>query len=707
MDAAGEAVVLSQLPREGEPATLEHASAVALASHGLSGAAIAAADDGLVVMADEVRALLRGRHLGDLALAMHVQQLGERCAASLDAAGIPSIVVKGPSIAVHHPRPQSRTYSDVDLLVPPAMFDAAIETVQRTDGLHPPPTRRLPVRLLREGLNLRDDTGSIDLHQVIPPWVWGERLSFDRLHADATVQPSGLRYASREHNLLIAALHVLSDKSRPGHSLSAWRDVAALARGVDTSVASEEARSVDLAWLLAAVLDELPPDRLRQQLLDALGDDRPRRSDVVRLRLLLPPAVTARHELSRVFRLPPVNAICTVVDEVVPPRSAFAPDVRWPYLRWWMSGARALRQGSPRRSSAASQPHAGDPAVSRRRRFVRAPRLLSGRPMYVTWAAGSGRVRDLAAATDGIATHIYDERLVSPELVPLRYVMSSVRTSWALLRHRPGAVVVTLPPPFPALVALAYCRLTRTVLVLDSNPASFGLKQNRMSQALLPVHRWLARRAAAVLVTTDDLADIVRTWGAEPLILHEPAPALPPSRRLRPPAAGSGDFVALFVCVFGADEPVPEVLEAARRLPDVRFRITGDPRKAQDGLLDDVPPNVDLVGYLEPARYGEELADADVVLSLTTEPTSVTRSGYEAVYARKPLIVTDWPASRAYFRHAQHVPNDAAHIAEAVTQIRDAYGQFQRASVDAHREQELRAEAQIAQLQTLLRRRGR
>ena len=125
----------------------------------------------------------------------------------------------------------------------------------------------------------------------------------------------------------------------------------------------------------------------------------------------------------------------------------------------------------------------------------------------------------------------------------------------------------------------------------------------------------------------------------------------------------------LFVCIFAPDEPVRVVLEAARLVPDATVRITGDPRRAPADLLTDLPTNVELTGYLDQASYRRALHEADVVLALTTEPSSVMRAAYEAVNAARPLIVTDWPDLQAAFPYAVATANTADSIAAALQKV--------------------------------------
>lgn len=287
-----------------------------------------------------------------------------------------------------------------------------------------------------------------------------------------------------------------------------------------------------------------------------------------------------------------------------------------------------------------------------------------GGVLFLAWTRTSGRSREIAAALGGKARPIYSERLSGKRLVLLRYAYSLVVSIAVLARLRPSAVIVTNPPIVPGLLVKVWAALTRRPYVLDSHPSAFGAKNHRISQRLIGVHRWLARGAAVTMVTTQDWVDTLHRWGARGVIVHE-APPLWAVGPLHQPPEGSRPRV-LFPGVFSGDEPVDLVWEVARLRPEVEFRVTGSTFRCPEQLRRDKPDNITLVGYLDTAAYAAEVDGAHAVLALTTEPTSVMRCGYEAVYSRRPLIVSDWPAGQDAFPQAAHVPNDAGHLASAV-----------------------------------------
>lgn len=292
----------------------------------------------------------------------------------------------------------------------------------------------------------------------------------------------------------------------------------------------------------------------------------------------------------------------------------------------------------------------------------RQPRIL-----FVAWTRTSGRSREIAEALGAEAACIMPVSLSARRLVLIRYLVSAVITLVTLARRRPSAVIVTNPPVVPALLVRAWTTVTGGTYVLDSHPSSFGAKDHRLSQRLIGIHRWLARGAAATMVTTPAWVDVLASWGAFGIVVHE-APPLWSAARLSGPPRGR----VLFPGVFASDEPIDVVADVARLRPDLQIRVTGDVKRCPERVLRDLPPNMRLLGYIDMAEFGAEVDAADAVMVLTTEPTSVPRAGYEAVYARRPLVMSDWPSTRDAFPHATHARNDATALAEALDRALDA-----------------------------------
>jgi glycosyltransferase involved in cell wall biosynthesis len=307
----------------------------------------------------------------------------------------------------------------------------------------------------------------------------------------------------------------------------------------------------------------------------------------------------------------------------------------------------------------------------------------------------SGRSHEIAAALDGDARCFYDFGIVDRKLVPIRYLLSAIRTVLYLLRVRPRAVIASNPPIFPGLIAYLYGRVTGAKVVLDSHPSSFALDEtSKVANLTQPLTRFLVPRVQLTMVTVDRLAEIVREQGGRAEIVHEATPPwkLPAARPL-----GERPKV-LLVNIFAADEPFDVVVEAARQLPGVDFLITGDLRKCPPELQESRPENVTFTGFLDQRRYLEAMAEANVVMTLTERPEDVSRAACEAIFARRPLIVSDWPAARRYFPHAIGVENTPGQVAAGVRDALERYDELREESEVARRELQERWQRQLQTL---------
>jgi hypothetical protein len=316
---------------------------------------------------------------------------------------------------------------------------------------------------------------------------------------------------------------------------------------------------------------------------------------------------------------------------------------------------------------------------------------------FIAWAEDSGRAYEIAEALGGEARAFYDLSIVRKCFVPIRYVLSAVRTIAYLIRRRPRAVIVTNPPIFPGLLALTYCTTVGAPLLLDSHPSAFGAAP--LSTPLLRIHAWLARRAVATLVTVDELAETVRGWGGQPLIVHEAPPATyaaaAPSLRSRP--------CVLYIGRFAGDEPTDELVEAGRLVPEVDLLITGDARKCPRAVRASAPENVMFTGYLHGTDYDHALEQADIIIVLTRHPQAVNRGAYEAVYAGRPLIISDLPAMSQLFPHAVLVSNEAQSIAAGIRSALVRHAELAVRAPEARAMQERRWQGQLEHLRRLIR----
>ena len=244
-----------------------------------------------------------------------------------------------------------------------------------------------------------------------------------------------------------------------------------------------------------------------------------------------------------------------------------------------------------------------------------------------------------------------------------KYLLQFVRTARILRAETPDVIFVMTPPLVAAIPAFWHARRRKKQVVLDAHSAAF---LHPRWKRLLWLQRAMCRRAAATLVHNEFMARLVNESGGHAILV----PDVPIEFSGREPFPRPREFTVAVVCSFNYDEPIREVFEAARTVPDVRFFVTGNPKHLDPAIAADLPPNVTLTGFLSTGAYGGLLTEADAVLALTTRDHTMLRGAYEAIYQGTPVIVSNWALLREAFPEgAVHVDNSPAQIATAIRTI--------------------------------------
>jgi glycosyltransferase involved in cell wall biosynthesis len=130
------------------------------------------------------------------------------------------------------------------------------------------------------------------------------------------------------------------------------------------------------------------------------------------------------------------------------------------------------------------------------------------------------------------------------------------------------------------------------------------------------------------------------------------------------------DALVTVVNSFSYDEPLAEVLQAARTLPEVTFVITGDVRRCPPEIRDEAPPNARFTGFVPKKEYVDTVFSSDAVVVLTTENHTMQRGAYEAMSMGVPIVTSDWPILRETFsRGTIYTDNTSDSIAAAVRTV--------------------------------------
>jgi len=283
----------------------------------------------------------------------------------------------------------------------------------------------------------------------------------------------------------------------------------------------------------------------------------------------------------------------------------------------------------------------------------------------------------------------------NPPYAPVKYALQAVRTLQVLFSEYPDVVFVQNPPFVCGLFVYLYCRLSSARFVLDHHSAAFA----RGWDWALSIQKFLARRAITNVVTNQHWVDILCSWSADAFVLEDP---LVVPQEVQQFAIAPGFNVA-YINTFAADEPLDAVLQAASRLSEVHFYITGDTSKKPDGFFQDCPSNVTFTGFLPDAQYFGLLTAAQAVMALTTRDHTLQCGGIEAVSLGKPLIVSDWPYLRSLFPGGSiYVRNSSNGIREGILLMQEQHEAFER-EMQSFAEQSRREwDAQLGQLKQII-----
>jgi hypothetical protein len=258
-------------------------------------------------------------------------------------------------------------------------------------------------------------------------------------------------------------------------------------------------------------------------------------------------------------------------------------------------------------------------------------------PIYVSWIRFQRRPVSMADrfGYETVFMPIHGRSLPGKLL---SYVANFARTVSLLLRRRPDTVWVQVPQ-YPALWAAMVYRLlspgrgVRIVADCHNSVAWRPWTKVPLGLSILP-------KCDVVLVHNDEVKQQVIGLGVPDrnLLVLEDAPASLRGEGV-PPKDGPPRPWVLFPCAFAHDEPIAQVVEAARRMPDVTVLLTGDPDRGVARFdRTNLPPNLRLLGFLPLAEFDGWLQAADVIMALTLEEGIQMSVCNEAVGVGRPMV---------------------------------------------------------------------
>ena len=289
--------------------------------------------------------------------------------------------------------------------------------------------------------------------------------------------------------------------------------------------------------------------------------------------------------------------------------------------------------------------------------------------VYITWFDFSTRSDGIAHYLGANSYHFRDLKRLTHVFALIKYILASFKTLIVLHKESPEMIFVQNPPIFAVLVIWFYCILCGTHYIVDTHSATFT---SRRWIAFLWLYRFLAKRALTNILHNEPLSQIVTNWGASTIVLED-APQLHTDRKYQ----FRRGFNVVVVCTYHNDEPIYEVLEAASRLKNVNFYITGSIKNAPKEIKFIVPKNVILTDYLAQEDYVALLTGCDIVVSLTTNDNTMQCGAHEALELGRPIITSNWPVLKEYFSKGTiHIDNTASSLVKAIKNMRADHAHY-------------------------------
>jgi len=287
----------------------------------------------------------------------------------------------------------------------------------------------------------------------------------------------------------------------------------------------------------------------------------------------------------------------------------------------------------------------------------------------IAWVEYQRRVEVLAPFLElEVYYFSYSWETRSKILKAFSFVPKFFKTLVCLFRNRPSLVLVQFPPA-PALYCVAlYAWLTGARYVSDchwgvtnENWLNWVFVKKLLAQGQLIVHNeHLVEQVKAGLRVTPW---VLRDGVAKKQVIKLGSAAWLDTLGLTP------QKYVLFPCSFSLDEPLQEMLEAARLLPEIRFVLTWYSEKLPKEMRESLPANVLLTGFLPVDDFNDLFANAGLALVLTMHEAVQLSGMQEAMAFEIPAVVSDLKTTRfLYKEYPVYVRNEAQAIAEGIAQ---------------------------------------
>src|SRR5215208_663276 len=318
--------------------------------------------------------------------------------------------------------------------------------------------------------------------------------------------------------------------------------------------------------------------------------------------------------------------------------------------------------------------------------------LTSKKILVIAWAPISARSEKIAHSLNS-KLFMKGYRSKAKIFSLLKYLKLSINTLSLLKKEKPNVVICQLPPLFLAYSILFYKLLTfsnKPDIILDLHTASFckpwtyfGFLNNylfKKSLQLIVTNKQLLsdidrKHHNKVLILEDAIFDV----GARHLQNNNDKSSIKLSFTEDKNGAVDERLKVGIICSFAPDEPISEIIAAAKLIPKVKFFMSGDHHRGTKNLsdIDPIPNNLIFTGFLEYIDYRKLISSMDVLMVLTKRNKTLLSGCYESVMVEKPLITSNFEVlQEAFNKGTVFVDNSVEQIVNAIDQVKNNYWQL-------------------------------
>ena len=241
------------------------------------------------------------------------------------------------------------------------------------------------------------------------------------------------------------------------------------------------------------------------------------------------------------------------------------------------------------------------------------------------------------------------------------YYFLSIKTLKILYKTNPKVLIVQNPSVILNVLTGLLKIFFRYKLIVDAHNAAIVDKD--FDKLPKPIYKMAQALANNIIVSNKELLNYIKK-SYKVFVLPDKIPQLNNKRCIK---KSNNMYNIIYICSFNKDEPFQNVIAAAKLLinNNVHFYITGSYNNKI--LLDDIPKNVTLTGFLSDEKYIELISSMDLGIVLTKRDHCLTCGAYELISLNIPMVLSSKSAIKDYFSFgAVYCDNTKEDIAEKV-----------------------------------------